>query len=103
VEAAVTELYGDFRLGRRPAAVMAIQFTLVDLTGISPRVRLEQTIASSIALAESSPEALVDGHGAAPGEILEICLSGCLRNTLWVVHWRCYPMPQQIAHVRNTL
>ena len=50
---------------------MAIQFTLVDLTGISPRVRLEQTIASSIPLAESSPEAFVDGYGTALGEILE--------------------------------
>jgi hypothetical protein len=50
---------------------MAIQFTLVDLTGISPRVRLERTIASSVALAESSLEALVDGYGGALGEILE--------------------------------
>jgi uncharacterized lipoprotein YmbA len=71
LEATVTQLYGDFRSGRRPAAVMAIQFTLVDLTGISPRVRLERTIASSIALAESSPEALVDGYGRALGEILK--------------------------------
>ena len=70
LEATVTELYGDFRSGRTPAAVMTIQFTLVDLRGVSTRVRLEQTIGRRIELPEASPAALVRGYGLALGEIL---------------------------------
>ncbi len=71
LEATVTELYGDFRAGRTPSAVMTIQFTLVDLTGISPAVRLERTIGRTVPLPRSAPEALVQGYGKALGEILE--------------------------------
>jgi cholesterol transport system auxiliary component len=70
LEATVTELYGDFRSGRNPAAVMSIQFTLVDLRGVSTRVRLKQTIGRRIDLPEASPAALVRGYGQALGEIL---------------------------------
>lgn len=71
LEATVTELYGDFRSGRTPAAVMTIQFTLVDLRGVSTKVRLEQTIGRRIELPEASPAALVRGYGQALGEILK--------------------------------
>jgi cholesterol transport system auxiliary component len=70
LEATVTELYGDFRPDRTPSAVMTIQFTLVDLTGISPTARLERTIARTVPLRQSSPEALVRGYGEALGDIL---------------------------------
>ena len=70
LEATVIELYGDFRPGRAPAAVLTVQFTLVDLTGVGTRVKLERTIGRRITLPEASPEALVRGYGQALGEIL---------------------------------
>jgi len=70
LEATVTELYGDFRPGRSPAAVMTVQFTLVDLTGVTLTVKLERTIGRRITLTEASPEALVQGYGKALAEIL---------------------------------
>jgi hypothetical protein len=77
----VTELYGDFRSGRTPVAVMTIQFTLVDLRGVSTKVRLEQTIARRIELPEASPAALVRGYGQALGEILTDLVAALRRVT----------------------
>lgn len=70
LDAVFTELYGDFRPGRIPTAVMTAQFTLVDLTGVIPKVALERTIGRRIELKESSPDALVRAYGLALGEIL---------------------------------
>ncbi|MFY9973838.1 MAG: ABC-type transport auxiliary lipoprotein family protein [Chromatiaceae bacterium] len=70
LDAVVTELYGDFRPGRAPEAVMTIQFRLMDLTGISPRPMMEQTIGRRVRLSEETPEALVQGYGEALGQIL---------------------------------
>lgn len=70
LEATVTELYGDFRPGRVPTAVMTVQFSLVDLRERTLKARLERTIGRRIALTEASPEALVRGYGLALGEIL---------------------------------
>lgn len=70
LEAAVTELYGDFRPGRAPAAVVSVQFTLVDLSGVSPKMLLERSIGRRVPLAQASPDALVRGYGTALGEIL---------------------------------
>jgi ABC-type uncharacterized transport system auxiliary subunit len=81
LEATVTELYGDFRSGRPPAAVMTIQFTLVDLRGVSTRVRLEQTIGRRIELPEASPAGLVRGYGLALGEILTELVAALRRVT----------------------
>jgi ABC-type uncharacterized transport system auxiliary subunit len=75
LEATFTELYGDFRSGRTPAAVMTVQFTLVDLTGVGTKVRLERTISRRVALSEASPAALVRGYGEALGFILEELVS----------------------------
>jgi cholesterol transport system auxiliary component len=41
LEATVTDLYGDFRPGRAPAAVFAVQFALIDQTGARPKAVLE--------------------------------------------------------------
>jgi hypothetical protein len=71
LEAVVTELYGDFRPGRKPAAVMTIQFTLVDLTGPSPTVVLERFIGRRVDLPDATPDALVRGYSQALGQILE--------------------------------
>ena len=70
LEAVVTELYGDFRPGRKPAAVMTVQFTLVDLTGATPAVVMERFIGRRIDIPEATPDALVRGYGQALAEIL---------------------------------
>ncbi len=71
LEATVTDLYGDFRPSQRPTAVMTVQFTLIDLRGVSLKVRLERTIGRRIPLREATPEELVRGYGVALGQILE--------------------------------
>lgn len=70
LDAVVTRLYGDFRPGRAPAAVMTVQFTLMDLRGVTPKAVLERTIGRRVPLAEATPDALVEGYGRALGEIL---------------------------------
>jgi uncharacterized lipoprotein YmbA len=70
LEATVVELYGDFRPGRSPAAVMAVQFALLDQS--TPRLTVvhECTMASRIDLAQASPDELVRGYGKALADIL---------------------------------
>jgi cholesterol transport system auxiliary component len=70
LEATVTELYGDFREGRSPAAVLAVQFALIDQAGARPKVVHECTIARRVDLPQASPDALVRGYGKALAEIL---------------------------------
>ena len=70
LEAVVTELYGDFRPEQPPIAVMTVQFSLVDLQGLAPQTRLEQTISRRIELPEDTPNALVKAYGQALNEIL---------------------------------
>lgn len=70
LEAVATELYGDFRPGQPPAAVMTVQFTLLDLTGPSPSVVFQRFISRRIDLPEATPDALVRGYGQALAEIL---------------------------------
>jgi cholesterol transport system auxiliary component len=70
LDAVVTELYGDFRPGRPPAAVMTIQFALVDLRTPTPTVVLERFIGRRVDIPKASADALVRGYGKALGEIL---------------------------------
>ena len=70
LEATVTELYGDFRSNRPPAAVMAAQFELIDETGARPIGIYECTIVRRIALRKASPDDLVRGYGTALAEML---------------------------------
>jgi len=70
LEATVTELYGDFRAGHRPEAVLSVQFALIDQTGTRAKVAHECTIARRVDVAQASPDALVRGYGAALAEIL---------------------------------
>ena len=70
LDATVTEIYGDFRDGRRPAAVLAVQFALIDLAGARPKLVRERTIASRVDLPQASPDALVRGYVRALAEIL---------------------------------
>ena len=70
LEATVTELYGDFRPGRVPGAVLAVQFALIDQTGTRPKAVLERTISRRVDLPRATPDALVRGYGDALAEIL---------------------------------
>ncbi|MDP1749020.1 MAG: ABC-type transport auxiliary lipoprotein family protein [Reyranella sp.] len=70
LEATVTELYGDFRPGRAPAAVLAIQFALVDATAIRTTTVFERTISRRATLDKATPDALVRGYGSALSGIL---------------------------------
>jgi cholesterol transport system auxiliary component len=70
LDATVIELYGDFRAGRSPAAVLAVQFALIDQAGVRPRLLYERTFASRVELPHASPDALVRGYGEALAEIL---------------------------------
>ena len=70
LEAIVAELYGDFREGSPPAAVLAVQFALVEQVSARPKVIYERTIARRVDLPKASPDALVRGYGTALAEIL---------------------------------
>jgi ABC-type uncharacterized transport system auxiliary subunit len=70
LEAAVTELYGDFRPGRSATAVVEIQFALVDLSATGSGLVFSRTISRRIPLEQSSPEGLVKAYGRAVSEIL---------------------------------
>jgi uncharacterized lipoprotein YmbA len=70
LEATVTELYGDFRKDRPAAAVVAVQFTLVNVDALGPGLVFERTITRRLALERASPDALVRGYGRAISEIL---------------------------------
>jgi uncharacterized lipoprotein YmbA len=70
LDATVAELYGDFREERSPAAVLAMQFALIDQAGARPKVVYESTIARRVNLPQASPHALVRGYGKALEEIL---------------------------------
>jgi uncharacterized lipoprotein YmbA len=70
LEATVTEIYGDFRPRQAPAAVLAMQFTLIDESGVRPRSVFEQVIARRVDIPQAVPDALVRGYAGALTEIL---------------------------------
>jgi cholesterol transport system auxiliary component len=70
LEATVTELYGDTRTGMPPAAVMTIQFALLDTTGPRPVTAYQRTISRRVQIEQATPDALVRGYGTVLSEIL---------------------------------
>jgi len=70
LEVMVTELYGDFRSADKPAAVMTIQFALLDLNDTRQSVVYERTIGRRVDLAQATPAALVRGYDTGLTEIL---------------------------------
>jgi cholesterol transport system auxiliary component len=70
LEVTIGDLYGDFRPGSPPTAVVSAQFVLIDQTGARPKVAYERTISSRAPLSNASPDALVRGYGVAMAEIL---------------------------------
>ena len=49
---------------------MTVQFTLIDLSGLTPKVVLERFIGQRVDIPNASPDALVRGYGKALSEIL---------------------------------
>lgn len=70
LEASVTELYGDFRPGQAPAAVMTIQFAVADTMAMKGATLYERTFTRRVPLKEATPASLVRGWGPALAEIL---------------------------------
>jgi cholesterol transport system auxiliary component len=70
LEVTVEELYGDFRENVSPAAVVSMQFILIDLGSPRQRVAYDRTIASHVVLPKAAPDALVRGYGTAIAQIL---------------------------------
>lgn len=70
LEVIVTELYGDFRRGQAPAAVLAMRFALIDHRGVRPNPVFERAIARRVDISRATPEELVRGFGIALNGIL---------------------------------
>ena len=70
LEATVTQLDGDFRPSQAPAAMLAVQFALADVTGTRSSVVLQRTLSSRVEPPEASPDALVRGDGTALSDVL---------------------------------
>lgn len=68
-EISVRQLYGDFRPGRSPAAVIALRFLLIESPGGKPL--WERTIARRIPLRERSASALMKGWNTGLRQILD--------------------------------
>lgn len=68
IEISVRELYGDFRPGRTPAAVIALRFFLVQSLG--GKLLWEQTFLRRVPLRERSPSALMRGWNEGLRQIL---------------------------------
>jgi hypothetical protein len=70
-EASVTELYGDFRPGERPAAIFSIRFVFVEAPGGLPgKVILAREYSRNEFLSERTASALMAGWNHALDEIL---------------------------------
>ena len=70
LEVTVGDLYGDFRGGMAPAAVVSMQFILIDQASPRQKVLYERTLGSRVQLPKASPDALVRGYGTAIAQIL---------------------------------
>jgi len=70
LEATVTELYGDMRTGARPAAVMTVQFTLLDTAEPRSVTVYARTMSYRVEIEQATPDALVRGYGTALSDIL---------------------------------
>jgi uncharacterized lipoprotein YmbA len=79
LEATFLELYGDFRGGRMPEAVMTVQFSIVDVSGSAVEPVLDKMITRRIAVERSSASQLVRGYNVALGQILDELRTEMLR------------------------
>jgi len=61
IEGNLVALYGDFRDGENPRAVMEIEYLVMDIKPIEPRIVFSKSYRESIAIPESTADALVNG------------------------------------------
>jgi len=71
IEGNLVALYGDFVDEENPSAVMEVEFLLMDIRPLVPRIIFSKTYRESIPITESTAEALVIGWN----EALEIILT----------------------------
>jgi cholesterol transport system auxiliary component len=69
LDTTIVELYGDFREGRPPAAVLVMHFAVIEQVG-PPHLIYGRTVARRVDLPRASADALVRGYGTAFAEIL---------------------------------
>lgn len=70
IEGNLVELYGDFRDEANPRAVIEIDFLAMDIRPLEPRIIFNKTYRESIAIPESTANALVNGWNEGLGNIL---------------------------------
>lgn len=75
LEISLMQLYGDFREGLPPAAVMTLQFTIIDTRGSAPSLIYDRSISRCVQLQQAAPEDLVRGYGVALAGILSQLVS----------------------------
>ena len=71
IEGNLVALYGDFRDEENPRAVIEIEFLLMDIKPITPRIVFSKSYQESIAIPESTAEALVEGWNEGLRNILD--------------------------------
>jgi len=71
VEVSVSQLFGDFRQPKRPAAILTMRFVFFDATnGVPGRVIFQQEYSQNIPLSTPTAAMLMDGWERALSEIL---------------------------------
>jgi len=71
LQVSITKLFGDFRDNQQPAAVMEMQFVLVESQGLRPEVIMKKTLASRVNIDAKDPTLLAQGYGTALNDILK--------------------------------
>jgi len=70
IEGNLIALYGDFADEENPLAVMEVEFLLMDIRPLEPRIIFSKTYREEIPITESTPQALVIGWDEALKKIL---------------------------------
>jgi len=70
LEGALSDLYGDFRPGETPRAVIAMRFALVDVRGRTPRVVMSREYLVETPIPDASPDVLAAGWNTGLSRIL---------------------------------
>lgn len=70
VEGNLVALYGDFRDRDKPRAVIELEFLIMDIRPIQPRISFSRSYRESIPITESTADALVEGWNEGLKKIL---------------------------------
>jgi hypothetical protein len=70
IEGNLVALYGDFRDEENPRAVIEIEYLVMDIRPITPRIVFSKSYRESIAISESTADALVKGWNEGLKKIL---------------------------------